>query len=145
MEAIEISVGAQPTSEERETIIGGLVGYNDGHASSEQYSELTIVARRAGEIVGGLLGHTNWNWLFVRQLWVADAFRSTGTGSRLMHAAEAEAVARGCAHAHLDTFEFQALPFYRKLGYEVFGELQDYPPGFRRFFLQKRDLRRGDA
>ena len=145
MEAIEISVAAQPTSEERETIIGGLVGYNDRHASSEQYSELTIVARSAGEIVGGLLGHTNWNWLFVRQLWVADAFRSTGTGSRLMQAAEAEAVARGCAHAHLDTFEFQALPFYRKLGYEVFGELEDYPPGFRRFFLQKRDLKNGDA
>lgn len=142
MGEIEISVGAQATSEERETIIGGLVAFNDAHASREQYGELAVVARSDGNIVGGLLGLTNWNWLFVRQLWVADAFRSTGTGSRLMRAAEAEAVARGCAHAHLDTFEFQALAFYRKLGYEVFGELDDYPPGFRRFFLQKRDLKR---
>ena len=29
---------------------------------------LAVVARRAGEIVGGLLGHTHWGWLFVRQL-----------------------------------------------------------------------------
>ena len=145
MEEIEISVGAQATTEERETIIGGLVGYNDAHASLEQYRELAVVARSGGNVVGGLLGQTNWNWLFVRQLWVSEGFRITGTGSRLMQAAEAEAVARGCAHAHCDTFEFQALPFYRKLGYKVFGELEDYPPGFRRFFLQRRDLKKAGA
>jgi ribosomal protein S18 acetylase RimI-like enzyme len=32
----------------------------------------------------------------------------------------------------------QALALYRRLGYTVFGELEDYPPGFSRFFLQKK-------
>lgn len=142
---IEISIGIHATSDEREIIIGGLVGYNDAHASREHYGELAVVARSGGSVVGGLLGHTNWNWLFIRQLWVADAFRGTGTGSRLMQAAETEAVVRGCAHAHCDTFQFQALPFYQKLGYTVFGQLEDYPPGFTRFFLQKRDLETADG
>jgi len=51
--------------------------------------------------------------------------------------AEREAIARGCGSAFLDTFSFQALPFYVSLGYKVFGELADYPLGHRRYFLRK--------
>jgi hypothetical protein len=46
-------------------------------------------------------------------------------------------VQRGCAHAHLDTFSYQARPFYERRGYQVFGMLQDYPPGQQRFFMEK--------
>ena len=38
----------------------------------------------------------------------------------------------------LDTAEFQALGFYRKAGYRVFGELDDNPPGFKTFYLEKQ-------
>jgi hypothetical protein len=51
--------------------------------------------------------------------------------------AEREALARGCKHAWLDTYEFQARGFYEKLGYRCFGELDDYPTGFSRYFMQK--------
>jgi hypothetical protein len=54
-----------------------------------------------------------------------------------MGCAEGRAVERGCHSAWVDTFSFQAPGFYRKLGYEVFGEL-DYPPEHKRFFLRKR-------
>ena len=53
-----------------------------------------------------------------------------------MAAAEVEARRRSCTTVWLDTFEFQARPFYEKLGFEVFGTL-DYPAGFKRFFMQK--------
>jgi len=55
-----------------------------------------------------------------------------------MLAAEAEARKRGCDNAHCDTFDFQALPFYQKLGYETFGHLEDYPANHVRYFLRKR-------
>ncbi len=58
----------------------------------------------------------------------------------MLRAAEQEAVKRSCLHAHLDTFDFQALPFYQKQGYEIFGQLEDYPVGHKRYFLQKRNL-----
>ena len=55
-----------------------------------------------------------------------------------MARAEAEARARGCVGAWLDTFGFQARPFYEALGYAVFGALEDQPPGHRRYVLMKR-------
>lgn len=55
-----------------------------------------------------------------------------------MGMAEAIAHDKGCVGVWLDTFSFQAPDFYQKLGYSVFGELKDYPPGYSRFFLQKR-------
>ena len=140
MPQIDINLSDDLPPADRATIIGGLVAYNDARASLEHYRELAIVARSDGAVIGGLLGQTNWNWLFIRQLWVSDAFRGSGVGSRLVEAAETEAARRGCAHAHCDTFEFQALPFYQKLGYEIFGQLDEYPPGYSRFFLRKLRL-----
>jgi iron complex outermembrane receptor protein len=44
---------------------------------------------------------------------------------------------RGCHSAYLDTFSFQAKPFYERCGYEVFGVLEDFPKGHQRFFMRK--------
>lgn len=51
---------------------------------------------------------------------------------------EAHAVEQGCVAIRLDTLEFQALPFYEKLGYQVFGVLDGYPPGYRQYHLSKQ-------
>jgi GNAT superfamily N-acetyltransferase len=141
---IQISVSAGASDEERTAIIGGLIAYNDSQATPARHEELAIVARDGDAVVGGLLGNTNWGWLFIRQFWIAEGFRGSGVGRSLIKAAEGEAAKRGCRAAHCDTFDFQALPFYQKLGYEVFGQLDDYPPGHTRFFLRKHDLRRAE-
>ena len=139
---VAISITDTPSVEQRQIVVGGLVGYNDATASVAQFRELAVLSHDSGKLVGGLLGFTNWNWLFIKQLWVSEALRGSGLGRRLVTAAEGEAVRRGCAHAHCDTFGFQALPFYEKLGYHVFGRLEDYPPGHTRYYLEKRNLER---
>jgi GNAT superfamily N-acetyltransferase len=88
-------------------------------------------------VVGGLKGNTVWGWLHVSELWIAENIRGSGFGTQLMRAAEIEARRRGCHHALLDTFDFQARPFYEKLGYKVFGELANFPRGHTRFFMSK--------
>ena len=45
---------------------------------------------------------------------------------------------RGCIGVRLDTWGFQAKPFYEKQGYTVFGVLEDYPPGETEYQLAKR-------
>lgn len=90
-----------------------------------------------GKVVGGLSGSTNFDWLHIRLLAVDEKLSGKGFGRKLMQLAENEAIARHCTHAHLDTFSFQALPFYQKLGYEIFGTLDDYPQGHKRYYLKK--------
>ena len=90
--------------------------------------------------MGGLHGYTHWGWLFISHLWVAEALRGQGYGTELVARAEHEAARRGCRRAYLDTYDFQALGFYQKRGYEVFGLLEGFPTGHRRYFLQKRRL-----
>jgi GNAT superfamily N-acetyltransferase len=137
---LQISIEESGSEAERQFVVQGLVGYNSAQATPAAHRDLTLFARHNREVVGGLIGHTHWNWLFVKQLWVADSFRRRGLGRSLMRAAEQAARSRGCLHAHCDTFDFQALPFYQKLGYHIFGQLEDYPVGHTRFFLHKRTL-----
>ena len=44
---------------------------------------------------------------------------------------------RGCHHALVDTFDFQAREFYERLGDETVGELHDFRRGHTRFFMRK--------
>lgn len=107
-------------------------------AGSFEKVPLGIYARDdSGKIVGGLTGYTLWTWLHVRLLAVSPEGRGKGLGTDLLTRAEAEARKRGCKNAFLDTFSFQARPFYEKMGYSVFGELPDFPPGHSRYYLRK--------
>ena len=96
-----------------------------------------FVRRPDGNVVGGLVGATVWGWLLVKELWVAEGHRGNGYGRALVQAAEMEAQKRGCHHAMLDTFDFQARDFYEHRGYAVFGELDDFPRGHVRYFMRK--------
>lgn len=91
-----------------------------------------------GALLGGIAGHTGYGWLYVAQLWVHSRERGNGLGGDLLRAAEDEARARGCHSAWLDTYSFQARPFYEAVGYTVFGELLDFPAGHSKHFLTKR-------
>ena len=138
MAAVSISLEPNLPAEGRDALWQGLFAYNREHIADDHVEHLYLVLRDdAGGIVGGLLGDCYWNWLHVELLWLAEAVRREGWGSRLLKRAEEEALARGCTGVHLDTFSFQALPFYRKHGYEVFGEIDGFPGGHRRYYLKK--------
>ena len=89
------------------------------------------------QVAGGVIAITYWNWLYIDLMWIKEDLRGLGYGSRLLALAEAEARTRGAQHAYLDTFSFQAPEFYKKQGYQVFGELRDFPLGHQRYFLKK--------
>ncbi len=121
-------------------IIGrGLRDYNtqmagDGHAI---YLCFALYAPD-GSIAGGVIGETHWNWLFITLMWLNEEMRGQGYGDKLLNAAEDEGRRRGATHAYLDTFSFQAPEFYKRHGYQVFGVLNDFPPGHQRFYLTKQ-------
>ncbi|MGI8655879.1 MAG: GNAT family N-acetyltransferase [Pyrinomonadaceae bacterium] len=116
----------------------GLGKYNLEQTGRNDFRKLNIFVRDGdGEIIGGVIGGTYWGWLYVDLLWIDERARHLGYGRKLLVAAEEEAIKRGCTQVFLDTFSFQARPFYEKHGYTVFGKLKDFPPGHERYFLQK--------
>jgi GNAT superfamily N-acetyltransferase len=129
----------QPTAADRAAILAPLDAFSRGRGFAWQPAPLALALRdAAGGIAGGLIGEAQWGWLRIDILAVAEGHRGGGWGRRLVEAAERAAVAAGCHAAWVDTFSFQSPGFYRRLGYEVFGELPDYPAGQVRLFLRKR-------
>ena len=111
----------------------------DAHATGlPEPHRLQLFARdRGGEIRGGLLGSLWGDWLHLTHLWIDEPCRGRGFGRQLVEAAEREAADAGAQGCFLSTFDFQAPGFFRRLGYEVYGELVDYPPGHTTYHFRK--------
>lgn len=137
MVAGDVHVDDRVSPEDEATVVRGLLSFNENWIGPSNEKPIKLVARDDQGIVGGLIGHTRWSWLYVAKLWVHERARGRGIGTKLLSAAEDVARSRGCTDASLDTFEYQARPFYEKLGYELFGTLDGYPPGYRQFYLRK--------
>ena len=135
----------EPSAAEIEYLEDRLYEFNTGATGIGGGQTLGVFLRDASAtIVAGAAGHTWGGTCELRQVWVAASLRGRGLGRRLMAAAEAEAVRRGCRQLVLATFSFQAPEFYRKLGFQVVLELPDYPNGHSHLVLRKH-LRPGEA
>jgi GNAT superfamily N-acetyltransferase len=136
---LSIELSQNPTPEDREAILAPLRAYNVAQAGDGQSQPLALLVRNdQGEILGGLYGRFFYQWLFIELLSVPAQARGEGMGSKLMGMAEDLAREKECLGIWLDTFDFQAPEFYKKLGYSELGQIVDYPPGHKRFFFQKR-------
>ena len=93
----------------------------------------------AKRVVGGLIGRTHSlrAWLEVSILWVDEDYRGIGLGRALMERGEAEAIHRGCLYARLSTSHYQAPGFYEKMGYVLYGKLENCPPGDTSYYYRK--------
>ena len=134
----EVRIDNEVSEADEAAVVRGLLTFNEKWLGPSNDQPVRFVARDELGVVGGVLGHTRWNWLYVAKLWVDARARGRGIGTQLLMGAEELARKRGCTDASLDTFEYQARPFYEKLGYELFGTLDGYPPGYRQFYLRKR-------
>jgi GNAT superfamily N-acetyltransferase len=138
IEEVTIDLVERPGPDLVRTIEAGLDAYNAATAGAQNPAPFALVMKNdCGEIVGGLFAVTFWSGLAIELLWVAEAYRGAGYGRTLLTRAEAEGHRRGAKKAFLNTHTFQAPGFYEKLGYELYGELRDFPPGYdRRYYVK---------
>jgi len=135
----EIVATETPGAADREAVLALLIAYNDSQTGPHGYKPLAVLLRdAAGSTIGGLCGRSVYDWLYVDLLAVPEPLRRQGIGAQLMRRAEAVALERGCVGIWVDTYGFQARGFYEKLGYELFGTIDDHPRGSHRFFFRKR-------
>ncbi|MBN2499602.1 MAG: GNAT family N-acetyltransferase [Anaerolineales bacterium] len=136
---LSIQVEDNPAKEDTDFLDAGLREYNRKFTSVDDHQPLAVFLRDdQGVIIGGLHGAIYWGWLYIAIFWLHANLRGQGYGRKLLEAAEQAGVERGCHSAHLDTMDFQALPFYEKQGYKVFGQIDDMPIGHTRYFLTKK-------
>lgn len=123
-------------------IVEGINEYNQIQvpALSEIWTPLQFVVRNSDGIeIGGVLGGIGcWNGLEISILWVKEGYRKQGLGSELLKYIEKVAIENGATISMLDTFDFQAEGFYLKNGYDIIGEIQNFPKGHRRIYFSKR-------
>jgi GNAT superfamily N-acetyltransferase len=140
-DAVELELVGDPPPADVDAIFAMIRAYNDAHIDVWRPQSLGIFVRDGqGGILGGMHVVLARGWMYIDGLAVAETARRRGLGSRLLVRAEAEARQRECHHAWLETYSFQARPFYERHGYRVFGMLDQCPTGHQRFFMQK-DLR----
>ena len=139
MDAVKIYDATQ----EEQSRIGSRLG--DFNNSKVPYTQKPLTAyinkciKDGDEVIGGILAEVYcWNILSIDVLWVEDKHRNKGNARALVDAVEDEARKMGCPLSHLDTFDFQAKEFYEKLGYTVFGVLEDCPEGHKRYYMSKK-------
>lgn len=139
---MNIIVAHEITTEDKEELLAGLRSFNLQFLNADRFGSLGIYLKNdEGVMVGGLLASVKANWLCIDYLWISESARNDGLGRKLMYTAEREAVKLGCIHSLVDTFSFQALPFYEKLGYVKQMSLPDFPEaGMERHYLTKTDL-----
>lgn len=119
-------------------LVGRLAASNGQVAAPEKHERLAAFATEDGELIGGASGYTHWGWLFVGHLWVQDAYRQQGLGTDLMNRFEQAGMERGATRRPSRHLRLPGAALLREAGYEVFGQLPDYPPGHTRSFLWKR-------
>lgn len=105
--------------------------------TSEARSYLIKETTDQGQFLGGICFETFGDWLEIEYLFVEEDRRGRGLGRKLVARAEEFGRKDDCTTACLETFDFQARPFYEALGYEVVFERRSYPHSGSKFFMQK--------
>jgi GNAT superfamily N-acetyltransferase len=127
-----------PNAQDLEALVQGLREYNRSKIGDLHREVIACFAKDdAGDVVGGIHGAIVWDWLRIDLLWVDDRYRGLGIGRILMEKAESYAQSIGVSRFRVETASFQSLGFYLKLGYQIYGELEDFPPSQTNYYLKK--------
>ena len=132
---LEVQLEDMLTDAETKQLYAGLLASDP---APRRYQTLTLSLRAPDRrLDGALLAATAWNWLSIDVLWIEPSLRGRGFGRSIVLEAERIARQRGCTHARLDTFDFQARSFYERFGYSVYAQLEGFPAGHTQFHLTK--------
>ena len=139
MHTPELIVEEHPDPRDLDFLSDQIDAFNIASTGIDDWRALAIFVRDdAGQIVAGVNGGSWAGYLEIKNLWVSEHLRGQGMGQQLLIRAEREARARGCAQVLLDTHDFQAPGFYKKLGYRVFGVFGGIGGRYNRYYLSKK-------
>ena len=135
--SIKVVVDYDPTQSDNAVISEGIIASN-AHIVGERDKAFSIFLKNdSGKVFGGIQAFLDTESVYIDTLWVEEKFQKKGYGTKLLDAAELEAIKNGCKFLTVDTWDFQAEEFYLKNGYERIGEVKNYWLGHSKISLRK--------
>ena len=104
---------------------------------SEKYDTTAFVARKSDIFAGAVVAFSFWGALHIESVYVDNAFRDQGLGTRLMERALTFGREKNFRFAFLETMSFEALKFYQKLGFQLEFTRPGYVYGSSYHYLRK--------
>ncbi|HSX03916.1 MAG TPA: GNAT family N-acetyltransferase [Rhabdochlamydiaceae bacterium] len=96
-----------------------------------------FIKDQKGTIFGGASGTLFYGSLYVDSLWIDKTLRHQGWGTKLLSEAESMGRKYGASFVTLNTMDWEALPFYQKLGYSIEFIRKGYEKESKMFMLRK--------
>jgi ribosomal protein S18 acetylase RimI-like enzyme len=133
-----LEVEDDPAEEDVIAVDEGLTASTLAATGYEAPRPLAVFARDGDIVAAGIHGWTWGQCCELVSLWVSAPLRRRGLGRALLAAAEDQARRRGCRQVVLFTHAAQAPRLYMSSGYELIGEVTDYPAGGAAYWFRKR-------
>lgn len=138
---MKINISKKTTNEDKQYIDDELYRFNLKHFPTDlrgRYEEVNLFLKDdQGNVRGGIISEICWNWLEIHTLMVDEEIRKSGYGTKLLAEVEKIALHRSCDFIKVDTLSFQALDFYEKNGYRIFGSIDNVGRDFKHYYLKK--------
>lgn len=126
-----VLTNSKPSPEDKKVIVDGMLAYhaNQGHPRKKRDFLTILIKDKKNSVLGGIIVTFLWNGMEIETLWTDESIRGKGYGTKLVEMVEEEALKKGCSIAYTNTFTWQAPEFYEKLGYTLYGKLDNFPKG----------------
>ncbi|HTH98212.1 MAG TPA: GNAT family N-acetyltransferase [Stellaceae bacterium] len=135
---LRVDVTSLPDAADVAVLERGLHAYEAARLGPPGHGHFAVLLRDDRDrVIGGVDGHVMWRRLFIKTVWLPETVRGRGWGTRLMQEVEREARRRACLSIWLTALGPRACHFYRRLGFEVIGVLEDYVLGEPLYTLHK--------
>jgi len=128
-------------------ILNGLEDFNlkffkKKHGSIDLGTFVIYAKDGHSQIIGGLYGYIFesgvGSWASVDFAWVDESRRNQGIGTELFEKAEVLARMKNCTHMQLFTWAYQAVDFYKKIGFECVGIIPEWIENHDAVFFRKK-------
>ena len=134
----KVVIDYTPSQADNAIVREGIIAFNE-KIIGERDKEFSIFLKNdSGKVFGGIQAFLDSESIYIDVLWVETSLQKQGYGTKLLGAAEQEALKNGCIFSLVDSWDFQAEGFYLKKGYERVGVIKNYWHGHSKIFLRKK-------
>lgn len=139
---LQLSFEKDPHPEDMQVLNNGIMAYaKKKKGFNDAWEFFTFFVRDPNNtILGGCNGCALYGLIYIDSLWVSDSIRNQGWGTRLVNAALEYGKEKGCTFATVNTMDWEALAFYKKLGFKLESECHGFQKNSVCYFLRKELL-----